>query len=37
MEHLVFEEADVLEEDLSTLVALVRLISRVESEVTGEM
>lgn len=37
MEHLVFKEADVLEEDLSTFLALVRLISRVESEVTGEM
>lgn len=32
-----FKEADVLEEDLSTLVALVRLVSRVESEVAREM
>lgn len=37
MEHLVFKETDVLEEDLATLVTLVRLVSRVESEVTGEM
>lgn len=37
VEHLVFKEADVPEEDLSTFVALVGLISRVESEVTGQM
>lgn len=37
MEHLVFKEADILEEDLSTFVALVRLISRVETEMAGEM
>lgn len=37
MEHLVFKEADILEEDLSTLMALVGLLSRVESEVAGQM
>lgn len=37
MEHLVFKEADILEEDFSTLMALVGLRSSVESEVTSEM